>query len=289
VNRADFPSVRVTASGDILLPLVCHFTFACILWNKISQKALNEMGILIMKKTKVFRIVLAISVLTFTAISLTGCGAKTFNPNSFNPNNVTKVELLNGTDGNWFEIIDSDDIQTLLRFFNGNSFTKGKSSSDSTGWRYRLKFYNYDNLLEEITVMTETQIAYEGYFYQADNDCIDTAFLNELLATTIRYDWGHAKTASVQHVLSGQITESTIIDKQQIDGLAEWYGGLSLAQRQFAAGESPGDMDGGEEYTFTLDNNSESFSYIISGPDDCYIFLQKKWFLVNNPSRPFGE
>jgi hypothetical protein len=237
----------------------------------------------------VFRIILAINVFTFAAIALTGCGAKTFNPDSFNPNNVTKVELLNGTDGNRFEIIDSDDIQTLLRFFNGNSFTKGKASSDGTGWRYRLKFYNYDKLLEEITIMTENQIAYDGYFYQADNDCIDMTFLNELLTTAIRYDWDNAKTVSVQHVLSGQITENTIIGRQQIDDLAEWYSGLSLAQRQFAAGESPGDMDGGEVYTFTLDNNTESFSYIIAGPDDCYILLQGKWFLVNNPSRPFGE
>ena len=95
----------------------------------------------------------------------------------------TKVELTNGTTGNQVEIVDNGKIKTILNFFSIESFTRGESSSGSTGWRYRLKFYNNTDLIEDITVMEENRINYSGYFYESKNNNINIIYLGEL------FDW----------------------------------------------------------------------------------------------------
>ena len=56
---------------------------------------------------------------------------------------------------------------------------------------------------------------------------------------------------------------------------------------EYEKGESPGDSDGGEFYSFTFaeEDNSES-SYVINGPEDCYLLIEGRWYLVKNPLEP---
>ena len=56
---------------------------------------------------------------------------------------------------------------------------------------------------------------------------------------------------------------------------------------EYEEGESPGDSDGGEFYSFTFaeEDNSE-FSYVIFGSEDCYLLIEGRWYLVKNPLEP---
>jgi hypothetical protein len=114
-----------------------------------------------------------ISILFFV---LAGCEPD----NSFVFDGCIKVELTNGTNGDRIEIIDNKKIKTISGFFSIEPFKKGEISSNSTGWRYRLKFYNNNDLIEDITVMAETKIRYSDYFYETKNNNIKIIYLDEL-------------------------------------------------------------------------------------------------------------
>jgi hypothetical protein len=91
----------------------------------------------------------------------------------------------------------------------------------------------------------------------------------------------------VFHVRSGQVTEWTINEEQQIDDLMSWFNNLSLSKKQFADDNSPGDAEGGEVYIFTFDNDV-SFSFGYYGPNDYYI-IAGDWYKIKNPTRPFND
>jgi hypothetical protein len=86
------------------------------------------------------------------------------------------------------------------------------------------------------------------------------------------------------HILCGQTAEWTL-EGEQIDEWRSWLHTLSAKKKVFKEGNTPGDSDGGEVYTFTYDTGS--LSYIINGEDDCYLLLDGIWYAVLNPSDPF--
>ena len=52
-------------------------------------------------------------------------------------------------------------------------------------------------------------------------------------------------------------------------------------------GQSPGDTDGGEIYEFVLtEGDYPGFTYVINGPNDCYLLIEGEWFVVTNPTNP---
>lgn len=58
------------------------------------------------------------------------------------------------------------------------------SSTDYSGWRYLLNWYDERNqLMEKVVVLSETRIEYEDYFYEGEegDGRIDLARLDELL------------------------------------------------------------------------------------------------------------
>ena len=97
--------------------------------------------------------------------------------------------------------------------------------------------------------------------------------------------WESIGEVTVTHYLSGTKTEWVLDDRQQIEDVAEWFNKLRLVRKHFADGESPGDSDGGEVYSFVFDEGF-SFAYGIYGDDDCYIIIDG-WYKVRSPSRPF--
>ena len=47
------------------------------------------------------------------------------------------------------------------------------------------------------------------------------------------------------------------------------------------------DEEEGERYDFVLtEGDYPGFTYIINGPDDCYLLIEGNWFSVLNPSYP---
>ena len=131
-----------------------------------------------MKKTVAIRISVIISLIAITAIMLTACGTKTFKIN-----NITKIELADGTTGNRIEITDPDTIQALIQPFNENAFKKGVSAWNRAGWSYSLKFYQYDKLTTAIVVHGQegSRISFNDYFYDVINGKINIETYKGLL------------------------------------------------------------------------------------------------------------
>ena len=126
-----------------------------------------------MKKTRIAFLL----VLTFTMFLLTSCGTKTF---EFE--NISRIELTNGTNGEMVEITDANQIQTLIQLFSENEFDKGKSASDSTGWSYRIKFYQDEKVMVDIFVLSsDTSIVYSGYFYEIKNGTLDITCFDDMI------------------------------------------------------------------------------------------------------------
>ena len=115
------------------------------------------------------------------ALSMVGCAEKSM---KFDIGEASKIELRSGTDGTVIEITNTEDIKHITDNINALTLSKGKSSKDHSGWSYSLKWYDLENnLMEEIVVMSEQQIDYQGYFYssmEADHE-IDLAYFDRLL------------------------------------------------------------------------------------------------------------
>ena len=91
---------------------------------------------------------------------------------------------------------------------------------------------------------------------------------------------------NVTHILSGQVSEGSIRGNDLLL-LKEWVSGLQCEQKTFAQGDTPGDTEGSEVYSFTFDGKPDlDFSYIIYGENDCYLLYGDTWHLVSNPSKP---
>lgn len=90
----------------------------------------------------------------------------------------------------------------------------------------------------------------------------------------------------VTHIIGGQETQ-WIAEGDELESLKEWALGLNCNSIQFEKGQSPGDMDGGEVYRFDMaEADHQGFSYVINGPDDCYLLMEGSWYSVSNPSTP---
>ena len=101
-------------------------------------------------------------------------------------------------------------------------------------------------------------------------------------------DLSAAESIQVSHFSGGLLdTEAgTITDPDGKLLLAQWLDQLTLEPRQYAPGQAPGDMDGGQVYTFDVDEGSLIFFYIINGPSNCHILFDGQWYRVANPSAP---
>lgn len=88
------------------------------------------------------------------------------------------------------------------------------------------------------------------------------------------------------HYRGGRDT-SWSIEGEEIDRLREWLDSLSYKLLEVEAGQSPGDSNGSEVYTFVLTGGEwPDFSYIINGQNNCYLQSEENWFFVINPSDP---
>ena len=138
-----------------------------------------------MKKPVVFRIAVAIGFLVLVMVLFMIFGAEIIDTTkTFSIENITKIELTDGNNGNTVDIIDQDQIQFLIQPFNNNEFRRGKSSTNYTGWRYRLNFYQGNKITTQIIVNSTEQIDFEGRFYDIKNGSIDIEHYKELLSTS---------------------------------------------------------------------------------------------------------
>lgn len=75
----------------------------------------------------------------------------------------------------------------------------------------------------------------------------------------------------ITHVLSGQSTEWRV-KGDEIKPLQTWFNGLEYEIAEFEKGNTPGDTEGGETYSFELTGGAyPELVYIIHGPDTCIV------------------
>lgn len=90
----------------------------------------------------------------------------------------------------------------------------------------------------------------------------------------------------ITHRIGGKTTNWSV-EGTEIDLLREWLDKLSYKHLEVKEGQSPGDSNGGEVYTFVLTGGEwPGFSYVINGQNECYIQSEGNWFSVTNPSDP---
>lgn len=95
-----------------------------------------------------------------------------------------------------------------------------------------------------------------------------------------------ATEIEVTHIISGAESQWTV-KSDELEPLKNWISGLNYRMVQFEEGQSPGDEAGGEAYGFDMtDVDHPGFSYVINGPDRCYLLMDGNWYSVSNPSNP---
>lgn len=91
---------------------------------------------------------------------------------------------------------------------------------------------------------------------------------------------------SIEHLKSGSTVQWTL-ENEKLDELKNWASELKCRLQKFEAGQSPGDSNGGEVYMFSpTEGDCPEFSYVINGPNQCYILTGGSWYSVANPSGP---
>ena len=101
---------------------------------------------------------------------------------TFNIEGVSKIVIVDGSNGNTVEITEQGQILELTHTFNANKFTRRQRSINNTGWGYRLSFYHGDTMTSQISIMSNGGIDFEGYFYDIKNGSIDVEYYKELLS-----------------------------------------------------------------------------------------------------------
>lgn len=91
---------------------------------------------------------------------------------------------------------------------------------------------------------------------------------------------------AVTHYLSGQETGWTL-EGDALEEWKSWLAGRSARQKNFKEGSAPGDVDGGEVYSFAINDGEAGVSYVINGENDCYLLFAGAWYAVSNPTDPF--
>lgn len=82
---------------------------------------------------------------------------------------------------------------------------------------------------------------------------------------------------------SGGGQDSWEMDKKDIPQFREWTLSLQLESQNFAEGESPGEYNGGDAYSFEVSGDTPlNFTYMDIGDGNYYIRIKDQWYLIAN-------
>jgi len=135
-----------------------------------------------MKKNLIFRFAVIAGFLVVAIILLIAFGAEFVKTTkTFNFVNITKIEITDGSTGKYAIITDQEQIQILIRPYNEYEFRRGRSSTNNTGWSYRISFYQDNMMGTGIVVNSNKRIAFDGYFYDIKGGAIDIDYYKFLI------------------------------------------------------------------------------------------------------------
>lgn len=95
---------------------------------------------------------LLIGVISFCLIKHFEYAPKSFtNLLGTNEANITKVLMLNGSNGNEVVTNDKEKIKEIINLVNDRNYTKSSNQEDRTGYSYYYEFYSGDEVKVRIT------------------------------------------------------------------------------------------------------------------------------------------
>ena len=81
--------------------------------------------------------------------------------------------------------------------------------------------------------------------------------------------------------------EKWYVEGDDIDTFRAWLGNLNCSPVEFAKGESPSDMMGGDVYLYEFTGGTlSSLTYTYIGRDGYYLRIDGNWYHITNPSEP---
>ena len=240
-------------------------------------------------------------------LCLTACGS----PRPYDLSGTTSIELhaYNNASTEPFAriVVNGENVDTIVKMFSSLKL-KELDYVEPSIHGYDFWFKDADgNQIAKISLPygPSPRVVVHGTAYQDVDGGVDVDFLSQLVDITVSagpalapgaadrggrpyapYIGSYVTEVNVSHILSGQLQEWTVTGEQLVD-LREWADGLNYEHRTYADGQSPGDTNGGEIYDFVLtEGDYPGFTYVINGPDDCYLVIEGEWFVVTNPSDP---
>jgi beta-lactamase regulating signal transducer with metallopeptidase domain len=157
--------------GDTLLFVAADGkSFPAALAMSENKRNLKERlrAIMISKKRTGLVVAMSAELITVVAVGGIAIGAGNRNTKTFDLENTTRIEIRSGTTGNIVQITDTDELRIVCDSFMDNEFIRVGSSKDSTGWEYRLTFYTDEVVTEDIIVISDNRINYDGYFWERE-------------------------------------------------------------------------------------------------------------------------
>ena len=102
---------------------------------------------------------------------------------TFDISSITRIEIVDGSNGNTIDIFEAEQIQALVNQYNVSEFQRRQSSIDTTGWSYRLSFFQDNIITTQITIINTERISFQGYFYNIKSGTIDIEYYKGLLSS----------------------------------------------------------------------------------------------------------
>ena len=204
-------------------------------------------------------------------------------------------------------VVDGEEVATIVEMFGSLKLKELDYTEPSIrGYELWFRDENGGEIVKiELPYGPSPWVVFKGTAYQDVNGGVDVDYLAQLVDLMVSagpapapgsadrggrpyapYIGSYVTKVDVTHILSEQLQEWTV-DGEQLDELRAWADGLKYEHKTYADGQSPGDTDGGEIYSFVLtEGDYPGFTYVINGPDDCHLVIEGEWFSVSNPSTP---
>ena len=100
------------------------------------------------------------------------------------------------------------------------------------------------------------------------------------------YIGDYVTRVDMTHSVGGATTQWAA-ENEDVDRLRTRASELDYEILAVEEGRTPVDEEDGERYDFVLtEGDYPGFTYIINGPDNCYLLIEGNWFSVLNPSDP---
>ena len=101
---------------------------------------------------------------------------------TFDVYHARSLSIQSADSGTMITIVDEAELEAIAMNFASIQWKRAGKNQDSTGWSYRLCWYDENGkCMEDVTIVNNGQILWNGYLYTSKQVVINTTMLEELL------------------------------------------------------------------------------------------------------------